>query len=73
MKTKAVNYQAVYLWECPDCGTTWQMRARPRAGAQLVCAAAPEQRNVLWPITAACGSVNVSAGRRKGLAPNVTF
>jgi hypothetical protein len=77
VKTKAVNYQAVYLWECPECGTTWQLRHRPREGAELVCAPLSEQRDVQDPAHAGpgggCGSISVSAGRRKGLAPNVTI
>lgn len=78
MSAKAVNYQAVYLWECPDCGTTWQLRHRPRSGVELVCAPLSEQRLVahggawLEPVQP-CGSISVSAGRRKGIAPNVTI
>jgi hypothetical protein len=73
---KAVKYQACYLWECPECGTTWQARHRPRGGMQLVCAALAEQRAV-GPVPAVtfrgCGSVSVSAGRRGGIAPNVSI
>ncbi len=75
VKPKAVPYTAVILWECPECGATWQARHRPRAGAQLVCAAMSEQRqvNVAGFLVQPCGSVSVSAGRRKGIAPNVSL
>lgn len=78
---KPVPYVAVYLWECPECGTTWQARHRPRGGTQLVCAPLPEQRwvvptleeGVANPAWKGCGSVSTSAGRRKGIAPNVSI
>jgi len=86
VSAKAVNYQAVYLWECPDCGTTWQTRHRPRAAAQLVCTALAEQnatldaaartgvsRRLELGYAPGCGSISVSAGRRKGIAPNVSI
>lgn len=72
----AVVYQTVYLWQCPHCETTWQLRHRPRSGADLVCAIQPEQRLVpdgTDPSTdwAGCAGMSVSAGRRGGIAPNV--
>lgn len=76
VKRQGVPYVALYLWECPECGTTWQSRHRPRAGAELVCAPQSEQRGVTAlnaKTTGACGSISVSAGQRKGLAPNVTI
>lgn len=79
---KPVDYQVCYLWACPDCGTTWQARRRPRGGAQLVCAPLPEQRCVHTHRSSGfdgphaykgCGSVNGSSGRRGGIAPNVSI
>ncbi len=70
---KRVGYQTVYLWTCPDCGTTWQPRRRPRAGADLICAAHAMQQRVLVDGEAGqgCGAVNTSEGHREGIAPNV--
>lgn len=80
MKTpKPVTYATVYLWECPDCGTTWQPRHRPRSGAQLVCAATAEQHLVssggdfFETVVRGCGVISTSAGRRGGIAPNVSL
>lgn len=77
-KPKPVPYATVYLWECPDCGTTWQARHRPRGGAQLVCAPTPEQhrtqgrpRKGIAP--SGCGVISTSAGRRGGIAPTVSI
>jgi hypothetical protein len=74
---KPVPYQAIYLWTCPECGATWQSRHRPREGSQLVCAAQAEQvianRHEPGVPYRGCGSMSVSAGRRKGLAPTLTF
>ena len=76
-----VSYQVAYLWSCPECGTTWQARRRPRGGSQLVCAPQAEQRLVLPTLSATtanpdwqgCGSMNASSGRRGGIAPNVSI
>lgn len=78
-----ISYQVAYLWECPDCGTIWQARHRPRGGAQLVCAALTEQRaasGVQRPESrltqgdrAGCGVVHVSSGHRGGIARNVSI
>lgn len=76
-----VAYQTVYLWECPDCGTYWQARHRPRGGAQLFCVPQPEQHCIsgvqrresgLPQGRAGCGVVHTSTGRRAGVAPTVT-
>lgn len=78
-KPKPVTYQAVYLWECPHCGTTWQARHRPRGGAQLVCGPQAEQALVgtvaKWQGLRyrGCGVISTSAGRRGGIAPTVSI